>query len=1252
MGLTLPGMKDGYLLTREHVISTTGGQAAVKAHPSYPYQYLMTTSKAHFVTVEMLYNHKALTVASDYSPGPSLDDFGGATNLFEAGWQWKTVTVENNVLYNIWTKRSFDGIHPDTGANMSSMYIAGIAPDTWTLTMDRDNEIPVHLAATNERHDGALHQEMAFSQVERLPDDYTIEDGLSELYSTYQIDGFFHTADADAVAAAAPSLPDGVSDWASGRRLKEASGIPYFTIIPGSDEEVFFNSAGRRRLMLLFGFEFPHKCRKDGVSRKFCLFLSLAGSGFKTSFSASLGARFPDVNNPKRSASFALSVSFSWDTHNNFNLDLSLSASGCATVFQLGSGVSLTISICLSASGSIHNIHDKASRSISASIGMSVSISLNLPIIGSIVDVNLSGGLGCRAAADNTISAFGRIGVSSEIVVAGASIFLDINARTVDNLPNRWHFSSGVTFSAWLNLVIWKPRWNRRLVIWQIGPITFRKPPSGHSNHYHAWFGSRARRLESHIEDYKILQPFRVEYERLYKIMKDQNDNRSRLLKKCRELGAEIAANSSKVHSATKTKQANMRLLEELGKEKEALEKEIKASEERQRKESANMEALRKEAQQLRKQMKQFNEARDASLEEPGTTAFVISQMQVLREERKRLESLDDEIYSLERDNKECGDQMAALKLARDEKKRKLENLRESVNKIKATRKETEMKLAKKRSEIQRETQRRDESAKEVKEARLELSRVRQEREVVARELHDVEEELKEEEDGVRDLYREEERLERTYKLAINEKKKLDRELRREITKNDKIVKENVGKNIEMRIKTEETQSLSKAIKGMDKLIYLCQEKTDSLKTEVGRLEKENEEKKEKLTEQLAANQRSKRAFDTRRKRLEDLLRERDLLNKDVLKHAVELSEENAKYFAALEEVKIREGRIAEVEKLVGKAEAKLAQQQSLYDSVCADRNLYSKSLIDCNAEIEEIKKRSSRWPSTVATQKAEAKKLQVVVEDAEKEVSNHEKELKSVLSERDLLANQLSNREVEVRKLYEKIRLLESELRQGAASFNDLLKDRRSADKQLLDLRREIDEAKLHVAEGRTFIQQKMRLGKEIKAEVLKCSKLQQELERPMNVHRWRRLQSSDMQTFERLKRVRELQQRLIQAQEEVVKKEKEITAKESEFMSLKAALQKQPGPEIHDQILLLQQAVKDKQTQLTVLEMNMQEYRQQCHENSADVGRLRKQMKEMNDDFIEKSRESFPSRAPLLPSSDTNGEENVSPLGFLGGS
>ncbi|EEQ99256.1 conserved hypothetical protein, partial [Perkinsus marinus ATCC 50983] len=112
---------------------------------------------------------------------------------------------------------------------------------------------------------------------------------------------------------------------------------------------------------------------------------------------------------------------------------------------------------------------------------------------------------------------------------------------------------------------------------------------------------------------------------------------------------------------------------------------------------------------------------------------------------------------------------------------------------------------------------------------------------------------------------------------------------------------------------------------------------------------------------------------------------------------------------------------------------------------------------------------------------------------------------------------------------------------------------------------------------------------------------------------------------TFEALKRIRELQQRLIQAQEKVVEKEKEISKKESEFMSLKTALQRQPGPEIHDQILLLQQAVKDKQGQLTALERSMKEFREQCDENSAEVKRLEKQRKEMNDEFIEKCKDDM---------------------------
>ncbi|EER02017.1 NF-kappa-B essential modulator, putative, partial [Perkinsus marinus ATCC 50983] len=198
-------------------------------------------------------------------------------------------------------------------------------------------------------------------------------------------------------------------------------------------------------------------------------------------------------------------------------------------------------------------------------------------------------------------------------------------------------------------------------------------------------------------------------------------------------------------------------------------------------------------------------------------------------------------------------------------------------------------------------------------------------------------------------------------------------------------------------------------------------------------------------------------------------------------RYAVELSEEHAKYFAALDEVKAREARVSEIEKMVEKEEEKLQQQQALYDSVRADRNLYSKSLIDCNAEIEEMKRkfkiafhrieqvksevrkkeakivnvdlertriargnnriresldsgleRIQGLKCIVDVQKGESEKLKVVMEEAEGEVANYEKALESVVSERELLEKQLSNREAEVKKMYEKIRLLESDLRQG----------------------------------------------------------------------------------------------------------------------------------------------------------------------------------------------------------------------------
>lgn len=60
----------------------------------------------------------------------------------------------------------------------------------------------------------------------------------------------------------------------------------------------------------------------------------------------------------------------------------------------------------------------------------------------------------------------------------------------------------------------------------------------------------------------------------------------------------------------------------------------------------------------------------------------------------------------------------------------------------------------------------------------------------------------------------------------------------------------------------------------------------------------------------------------------------------------------------AMEQVKLREMAIADLQKKISEAETKLKQQQNLYEAVRVDRNMYSKNLIESQDEIQEMKRK------------------------------------------------------------------------------------------------------------------------------------------------------------------------------------------------------------------------------------------------------------------------------------------------------
>ena len=92
--------------------------------------------------------------------------------------------------------------------------------------------------------------------------------------------------------------------------------------------------------------------------------------------------------------------------------------------------------------------------------------------------------------------------------------------------------------------------------------------------------------------------------------------------------------------------------------------------------------------------------------------------------------------------------------------------------------------------------------------------------------------------------------------------------------------------------------------------------------------------------------------------------------------------------------------------------------------------------------------------------------------------------------------------------------------------------------------------------------------LQKELLQEKTKVKALSEELENPMNVHRWRKLEGSDPATYEMIQKIQTLQKRLISKTEEVVEKDLLIQEKEKLYVELKNILARQPGPEVAEQL------------------------------------------------------------------------------------
>merc|ERR1712113_208173 len=154
--------------------------------------------------------------------------------------------------------------------------------------------------------------------------------------------------------------------------------------------------------------------------------------------------------------------------------------------------------------------------------------------------------------------------------------------------------------------------------------------------------------------------------------------------------------------------------------------------------------------------------------------------------------------------------------------------------------------------------------------------------------------------------------------------------------------------------------------------------------------------------------------------------------------------------------------------------------------------------------------------------------------------------------------------------------------------------------------------------------------LQREFLQERTKVKALSEELENPMNVHRWRKLEGSDPAMYELIQKVRTLQKRLIQKTEQVHAKDIEIQEKERMHKELTSILEKQPGPEVMEQLEMYQETYAAKMKQMKAMTSELRTYQAQVGDYKDEIERLTRELQEVKRKFFDqKKREQIQQEA-----------------------
>ncbi|CAH8544531.1 unnamed protein product [Heterobilharzia americana] len=816
------------------------------------------------------------------------------------------------------------------------------------------------------------------------------------------------------------------------------------------------------------------------------------------------------------------------------------------------------------------------------------------------------------------------------------------------------------------------------------------------------------------IEGNRGLERYKEEYEKLMNAFFRSHDNEKRLMRKCRELKAEIVSNSAKVSQAVKISSEDQGNMTYLKREIEQAWKMVDAAADRETKAHETIKRLKEEIASLSKQ-----------LEHGGVGVIGPESLAELQRQKEKLIKERDEHYL---DNQKLKEQ---IEETRNHIVVYQNELLDAQNKIS----ELTVDIQNKNLEVQKELRKKERMEKDLKQVRTEVETKMEEISLTSASVEKLKQELRTKEEENRATKVSLEQANRHLQITEGKLKDCQAKLEQQIQVTESVTAEVQARTIEVKQREEEVQRTKADYNRLLKQTEMAQKKLNQAEEEKVNLEHTRERLRNEIQAYENEMELMRKTHEIDKKACEELGREKETLNKTLTKataqtakqanllkmhemskqnleqeiinyrdeaqkqrkiiyklererdrYITEASELTQKVLQNMDDLKFREMQIFENKKKIAEAETKLKQQQNLYEAVRSDRNMYSKNLIEAQNEIIEMKRKLkilshqiAQLKDDIATrdatlvketmerqkiekdkeqlmkdlekmkaqiienrayieaQEAEESKLLKIVTEADNERVKEKKEHEQVVSERDVLGSQLVRRNDELALLYEKIRIQQSILNKGEAQYNERLNDLNLLKQEVRKLRREKALLQATATKVEDLKVEINRIQRNLLKERSRAKALEEELQNPINVHRWRKLeiyyfdtwrefeflpQGSDPSTYEMIQKIQALQKRLISKTEEVVEKELLIQEKEKIYIELKHILARQPGPEVAEQLNVYQSIIKDKTKQMKAMTAEMNVYESQIAEYKSEIEHLNRELQEVKRNYFKQKR------------------------------